>query len=227
VRDGVGTYLRLAPTDDNRKRALRRTVAAGVALAVPAVALVAFCDRPWLAPLGLAAATLALAHIGYERAGREREAVPELLGMVALSAAAPAAAYCATGTLSMQTLGLWVLAALFFCGSVFHVRYVVRRQRARAGPLGGRLRAGWQSLVYHWAALGGAAVLAATDWLPALGFAALLPAVARATGAVACRATGPTAIRRIGFAELAYAILFAAGTIAVLHVAPDGLRAQD
>jgi len=52
--------------------------------------------------------------------------VAELTGTFGLSLAALASAYCQTGRLTAASIALWGLCALFFSGSVFHVRSLVR-----------------------------------------------------------------------------------------------------
>lgn len=134
----------------------------------------------------------------------------EILGMLGLTLVTPAAAYVANRTATAETLELWILAALFFCGSVFRVRYRVRKKKMRIGPLRGRFAAGWPSLAYHGAAV---AVLAGIGFIGSLGAGmslALVPVFAAVAARVFLPSKRIVTVRRVGFEELAQTVVFLA-----------------
>ena len=123
--------------------------------------------------------------------GRQRRdftAGGEVVGILGLALAAPAAEYVVTGTSTEQTIGLYILGAFFFCGSVYHVRYLVRSRKATQGPFSERIRFGGVSLIYHLMVLALTVYLSAVAVvLPPLAPIALVPVTVKALYTVARR----------------------------------------
>lgn len=172
----------------------------------------------WLLLLwGAPALLLAALSVILERGRRDRTTAGELVGVLGLSLVIPAAAYTSSGILSVQTLGLWALGAIFFGGSVFHVRYLVRRRREACQDWYSRLRAGWPSLACHLVGLAVAWGLSSLRALPSLAPLALLPVTAKVLWTVGRRQAERIHIQRIGFTELAHTLLFVALAILSFH----------
>ncbi len=172
-------------------------------------AMLLFKYELWgLLPLaGLASGLVALS-LTLSKVRKARTVVGEIVNVLALTLVLPAAAYCAAGSYVYPTVGLTLMAAIFFCASIFHVRYLVRGGRRQAGSAPERLRAATPSLAYHALGLVAAGALAAFGLLPIAAPLALLPVTLKALRAAAMPARGPTPIRTIGYVELAHTIVF-------------------
>lgn len=161
--------------------------------------------------LGLGAIALFLGALTLllSQRGMEFTAGGEVMGILGLCLAAPAAEYVATGSASMRTVGLYILSLLFFCGSVYHVRYLVRSKKASQGILSQRMKHGWMSIFYHILALAVVVYLSAViSVLPSLAPVALVPVTIKALYVVAHRYETPLQVRQIGYREVAHTIIF-------------------
>jgi len=135
----------------------------------------------------------------------------EAIGVVGLAASAPAAWYVSTGEVWPKGVVLWALCSLYFIGAVMHVEHLIaaRSGRFRTAQLLRRL-----SIAYHLCAVVLAAAVAYTAGLPWLVGTAMVPAWIRAVHPSPGYQHGP--LTRVGRAESAYAVLFAAILIGVL-----------
>jgi len=199
ARHTAALWLRLPAADPRRRGLLLWLAGYGALTGVPVALLLLVYHRWMLLPVGTVAVLAGLILTILERTRRDRSLLGELVGMVGLSSAVPAAACAATGALSGQVLAVWLLAALVFCGGVFHVRHVVRG-REQAGHTGA------VSLLYHLLANLVPLALGTASVLPQWTFLALVPATLRAAWAVAFPRR--ISIRRLGFEELAYGAVF-------------------
>ena len=215
----VGQHAAATALRTRRPSAVAWAVALNGAAAGSVAVLLFVCDRRLLLPVVLAGAALALISLLVQHAHRDRTAWGELIGILGLSTAIPIASLSRTGEPGVAHLGLWLLGLLYFCGSVFHVRFLVRNWRARRGPLGARLRAGWASALYHPTALLAVAGLSALGWAPPWAAVALLPVTLKGLWALRRGGNAPPAIRRLGFIELAHSLLFASLVILTYHMA--------
>jgi len=163
-------------------------LAGSLATAVP---LVAVWRLWWLPAFGAVAAVLAIQPTS-------QSLWRQLLAVAGLTLTAPAAWYVATGTLDYR---LWLLNVLYFVGGVFYVRMhlaaAVARRPVQRAP----------TLVYHAALAAVAAV-----WQP-VGLV-FVPGIARAFVGVV-RLSPTLRIKRLGWTEVAYSVLFAALVIAI------------
>lgn len=125
-----------------------------------------------------------------------------MLHALALAGILPAAAVAASGRITMLTAGLWALCLLFFFSSIARVRFRTRRCSSTA------------LIAFHLAALGAAGLLWQLGIVPPLAAGALLPAAAVALIWARHAGARPTAIRRIGVAELAQTAAFVALCVA-------------
>jgi hypothetical protein len=133
----------------------------------------------------------------------------EIAGIMGLTLAAPAAELVASGELSSQTVGLYVLCLFFFAGSVYHVRYLVRSKKATQGPAGERVKHGLPSIIYHVLILT-IVVLGSTVflWFPPLAPVVFIPVTIKALWTVGHRYKKPLQIRQIGYREVAHTVIF-------------------
>jgi hypothetical protein len=145
----------------------------------------------WLAAFGAVAAPLAFRKT-------EHSVVMQLLAVAGLTLTAPAALYAATGEIGWPAWRMWLLNALYFGGGVLYVKMHVAAAIARRAE---KLRRGAATMIYY----GVLAVVAAFWWPVGLAF---VPAIARAFFGVA-RLTPRLRIKRLGWTEVAYSLVFA------------------
>jgi hypothetical protein len=146
----------------------------------------------WLAAFGVVAAPLAFRKT-------ERSVAMQLLAVAGLTMTAPAAWYAATSKLEYR---LWLLNALYFAGGVFYVKMHIAAAISRKPA--GRL-----PVVIYYGALTG--LLA---WWP-VGLA-FLPVIVRAFVGAA-RVSPVLRIKRLGWTEVAYSIVFAVLLVALIR----------
>jgi len=212
------TALRVRPPQ-RRSAAVAALGLNGLSLGLLAVLIFVYDIRPLLPVVAAGAGPAALSLLVQHR-HRDRTAWGELIGVLGLSSVVPVAAVSRTGTLGPASLGLWLLALLYFSGSVFHVRLLVRNWRARREPFAQRLRAGWASVAYHCAALLVVAGLSAVGWAPPWAAAALVPVTVKALGALRPGGDAPPVIRTLGFIELGHSLVFAGLVVMAYRVGP-------
>jgi hypothetical protein len=147
----------------------------------------------WLAAVGAVAAPLAFRKT-------ERSAVMQLIAVAGLTLTAPAAWYAATGKLDYR---LWLLNVLYFAGGVFYVKMHVATAIAR------RPAQHAATMTYY-----GALAVAAAWWWP-VGLA-FVPVIVRAFVGVA-RLSPVLRIKRLGWTEVAYSIVFAVSLVALIR----------
>jgi hypothetical protein len=91
------------------------------------------------------------------------------VGFIGLSLAAPAASIASSGRFApFEVLGLWLLAAMFFCGSSYSVRIRLKGAYSVTEAVG-----------YHLMALAGVACLTLVTLLPPIALVAILPGGAK------------------------------------------------
>jgi len=150
----------------------------------------------WLAAFGAVAAPLAFHKT-------ERNIAMQLLAVTGLTLTAPAAWYALTGKLDYR---LWLLNVLYFAGCVFyvkmHVAAAIHRQTSK-------LRLGAATMVYY----GALAVVAGFWWPVGLAF---VPVIVRAFLGAA-RLSPALQIKRLGWTEVAYSLVWATILIVVLR----------
>ncbi|MBI4061755.1 MAG: YwiC-like family protein [Elusimicrobia bacterium] len=141
--------------------------------------------------------------------GRRLSALNEAAGVLGLCLGAPAAVYAASFELGPRAWSLWLLCSAFFLGPIFHVKMAALQHRAVGDPAAlprlERMRR--LSAAYHGAALAAVGFWAASGGLPA---AALIPfgAALAKTLARGFRAPERVDFRSLGYAEVAYSVLF-------------------
>lgn len=219
-RHALAAGVRL-PTRDGRRTALFGWAAIFASVAALSLgALLLSSERLLLVPLsGILLASAGVSTVA-EWKRLDRTTWGELLNMLGLSLVVPFVIYATTGRLGPEVLGLWLALALFVCGGVFHVRYLVRG-RVDKGGLRQRLRAGAASALFHAGALVALVALSRVALVPTWTWLALVPNTAKALWPVARPQRTRPAIRRIGFAELAHSLLFLILTILAFRL-PEG-----
>jgi len=165
----------------------------------------------WLAAFGMVAAALAFRRT-------ERSLAMQLIAVAGLTSTAPAAWYAATGSLDRRAWLLWGLNFLYFAGGVFyvkmHVAAAIRRKPLDHGS--DRFALGAATLTYYAGMSGVLVAFAAAHWIPWAALLAYAPVVIRAIAGV-CRLSATLRIKRLGWNEVAYSLVYAMVLIAALH----------
>ena len=155
--------------------------------------------------LGMIAGAAFAAQILLKKLGRTTRMAAEVVGALALTSTAPAAYCVATGHLDARAWALWLVNWLFAADQVHFVW--VRIRGARAAGLSEKLTVGWSflagqillgvmlALAYHF------------SWLPELTLIAFAPVLFRGFAWFATKPQ-PIVVRRLGWTELAHAVVF-------------------
>jgi hypothetical protein len=161
---------------------------------------------PWpVLPLGILGGLVLGIHVVQMRRREARTVLGEILAIVGLTLAAPAAFLVGLDTESARALVLWVLCALFFASSVLHVKSrVLSVQPRRAAERRTMRRA---SAAYHVLLLAALGALAGLGRLHSFYAVAFLPVVARALVALAA-SPGRLDLTRAGILEIVYSLHF-------------------
>lgn len=184
---------------------------AAVFILTASLLLVVF--QKWLLiPLGIGIVLLLSLHLGLVSGRQERHIYGELVGVLGLTATAPAVYYVARGELE-PGIRLWVLALLYFLSGLFYVRMRISRITRRK-EAGSRFS---QFLAYH--LLLPAVLVAGTvgGWIQPLLAFAYIPALVRAFLGIR-PSKGKPNIKRIGYMEVAHTILFLVVFSVVWHL---------
>lgn len=175
------------------------------------IALIALTGLFWegmnrdLIWLGMAAAASFGAQGVLKRRGRSTKVASECVGAMALTVTA-AASYCAaTGRMDARGLGLWLASWLFAANQIHFVWLRIRGMRANG--VGQKLRLGWTFLGGNLLSFGAMLLAYRFGWIPGLVWIAIGPVWVRGV-AWFFKKPQPLVIRRLGWTELAHALLF-------------------
>ena len=144
------------------------------------------------------------------RTGRQidRSVAAELATVIVLAAAAPAAIVVAQGSWPLPAIIAWAACSLFFGSSVFYVKALVGA--ASAASTQGRCNRRQILLMYHLFII--AVVAVASAFLDGVAVTLLVcayvPVVVRAAYGLLTRPAAKLNLKRIGVAEIAYAVWF-------------------
>lgn len=204
-----------------RANALRWSAAFLAFTLVWSAALVILSPNWLLIPLGaLGFASLAV-YLWNSARRAEMTTAGEWTGIAGLALGAPGAYSVSTGRLDTTAVMLYLLNLFYFGGTVFYVKFKVREQPRLvrvSDPWIARLWAGRVTLVYHLLVLALVASFAGLGILPALAPIAFIPVVCKAIGGVV---TSPSPsrlnLRRLGFIELGFTMVFALVILMAYH----------
>ena len=162
-------------------------------------------QNPLLWLIGAAAGVAFVAQAVLRKMGRRTRMLSEIVGTIGLTASAPAVYYVITGKFGITGWMLW-LANLTFAGNQIH--YVqIRIHTAKLVGVRAKLARAW---TFALGQLAMAAVLAVTCWLgwmPWLVLLAFVPLLLRGFYYFVQK-PAPLRVRRLGWNELAQAIVF-------------------
>jgi hypothetical protein len=171
----------------------------------------------WLIPLGVLGAALLIYHWWLVERRREMSARGELAGIFGLALGAPLAYYVSTGTLNGTALGLWIVSALYFGGTVFYIKLKVRQQPKEPAPdrVSERLVKAKACLTYQSVVLTLVSLLVAFERLPALAVLAFVPMTLKVLyGVTHWQDRKSLSLPRLGVIEMVHSAVFAVLIIA-------------
>ncbi len=155
--------------------------------------------------LGTIAGAAFAAQIFLKKAGRATRMAAEVVGALTLTSTAPAAYCVATGRLDAKAWLLWLLNWLFAADQVHFVWLRIRGMRAEG--LRNKLDVGWSFLAGNLLLAGILMLARGLNLLPLVALLAFAPVLIR--GLVwFVQAPRPIVVRRLGWAELAHALVF-------------------
>jgi hypothetical protein len=147
--------------------------------------------------------------------GRRARMSAQVVGTLGLTVTAPAAYYLVTGQLNREAWALWIANFLFAGNQIHFVQ--LRIHSARLGNWSEKFKRG-RSFLMGEVLLAVALLLAwRFGFLPGLAVLAFFPLLLRGT-AWFFEAAKPLLVRRLGWTELAYAVLFGVCLIAGFHL---------
>jgi len=161
-------------------------------------------DLIWLG--GIAGVVFA-AQIFLRKVGKAGRMAGEVVGAIALTATAPAAYYVATGRLEARAWSLWLVNWLFAADQIHFVWTRIRG--ARAYGFSERLALGWSFFSGNILLGAGLALACRQGWLSAFTLIAFVPILIRGLMWFV-KNPQPIRLRRLGWTEMAHAILFGA-----------------
>ncbi len=212
----IGTSVMRAESHEERR--IVRTVAMMLgAIAALALALLLWAGRnSELWPLGAAVAAAFIGQALLKKLGRRARMASEMVGIVGLTAAAPAAYYVITGEFNTTALMLW-LANILFAGDQVH--YVqLRLHTAKVEGFSAKLQRGWGFAVGQ-VLMTAIITLACLDRLmPPIASLAFAPLLFRGWFYF-IQEPGPLVVRKLGWNELKHASAFCVILIATFILA--------
>lgn len=201
----LGNSAMRAQTQEERREVAFVVAYLGTIAALALAMLLWFGHNPLLWPLGAAAGVAFAGQALLKKLGRRFRMLSEIVGTIGLTSSAPAAYYVITGKFGATGWMLW-LANLIFAGDQIH--YVqLRIHTARAQDVREKFARGWSFAV-------GQVVMAAVlllaclrGVLPWIALGAFAPVLFRGWIYFFQR-PAPLVVRRLGWNELAQAIVF-------------------
>jgi hypothetical protein len=171
----------------------------------------------WLIPLGVLSAVLLAYHWWLVERRQEMSARGELAGIFGLALGAPLAYYASMGVIDATAVGLWIVNALYFGGTVFYIKLKVRQQPKEPAPdrVSERLVKAKACLTYQSVALTLIILLVAVERLPALALLAFVPMTMKVLyGATRWQDRKSLSLPRLGVIEIIHSVTFAVLIIA-------------
>lgn len=221
LRTPVEVWMETAPLKAERpaeRRALFLSITAYAVVAAVTLSLLLFGGRArGLLVLGAVAAVAFAIQAGLRKLGRENRLSAQVVGALGLTSSAAGAYYVVTGRLDSTAAALWAANWLFAANQIHYVQ--TRIHNARVTDPREKLVRGRGFLIGQLAT----AVALGLGWraelLPGASSLAFGPVLVRGF-AWFFRGRGPLAIHRLGFTELAHAVVF--GILLILGFQIEG-----
>jgi hypothetical protein len=218
VRFPIDTLIktRKRPNAD-RARLIRWVIIYGLIAVIGGGWLVVIDRLYGLIPLGVLGMALLIYHWWLVERRREMSARGELAGIFGLALGAPLAYYVSRSLLDGTGLGLWLVNALYFGGTVFYIKLKVRQQPREPAPdrVSERLVKAKACLSYQSVVLTLIILLVALHRLPALALLAFVPMTLKVVyGATRWQDRQSLSLPRLGVIEMIHSVVFAVLIIA-------------
>jgi hypothetical protein len=208
VRENFNLLLKLPKGDRRGKFLLISSSIHLILISFTLLPLLIFYRYYLLIPFSLLAVLLTLLSLYLSSKKMELTIPSEILGIFGLSLPIPAFYYILEGKLELESLYLFIFVFLFFSGSVFHVRYLVRQKNILSEKFWVRLTAGKYSLFYHTLFFIFSIYLSRSSLLPEYIYIAILPTLLKSYYFVFKKFDKPIPLKKIGYTELLTSGLF-------------------
>lgn len=209
LRENMSLFLKLRKGDERKKLILKISLICLLILFLTFIPLLIFYKFYLLIPISILAGFITILSFYFSFKRKELTISAEILGILGLSLLLPAFYYISKGYIDKDGLFLFIFAFLFFTGSVFNVRYLVRNKNILSENLLKRLNAGKYSLLYTTLFFLIAIYLSSKNYLSELSYIAVLPALFKSYFFVFRKFDKPLPLKKIGFTELFASIIFA------------------
>ena len=187
---------------------------------IPSLYLILTYHRYGLLIFAAVVGVVAIYSLYLSYTGKELSVTAEVVNIMVLSTVVPAIGYVKKGSFDLSTGAIWVATSLFYLGSIFRVRYLVRDRKILAEALPQRFRANINSLIYHTLSYLIIIFFSMNGLLPRLMIIAFLPTYIRAIYIIIRRYEKPPSVVRIGWSEVFNSVTFVILAIISYH----GLR---
>jgi hypothetical protein len=203
----LGISAMRAETKEERSSVAFVVLYLAIVALLPASMLLWAGQNPLLWLIGGAAGVAFVAQAVLRKMGRRTRMLSEIVGTIGLTASAPAVYYVITGKFGMTGWMLW-LANLIFAGNQIH--YVqIRIHSAKLVGAHAKLARAWTFALGQLAMAAALALTCWLGWMPWLVLLAFVPLLLRGFYYFVQK-PAPLKVRRLGWNELAQAIVFCA-----------------
>jgi hypothetical protein len=201
----LGISAMRAETKEERNSVAFVILYLAIVALLPASMLLWAGQNPLLWLIGGAAGVAFVAQAVLRKMGRRTRMLSEIVGTIGLTASAPAVYYVITGKFGMTGWMLW-LANLIFAGNQIH--YVqIRIHSAKLVGAHAKLARAWTFALGQLAMAAALALTCWLGWMPWLVLLAFVPLLLRGFYYFVQK-PAPLKVRRLGWNELAQAIVF-------------------
>jgi hypothetical protein len=201
----LGISAMRAETKEERSSVAFVVLYLAIVALLPASMLLWAGQNPLLWLIGGAAGVAFVAQAVLRKMGRRTRMLSEIVGTIGLTASAPAVYYVITGKFGMTGWMLW-LANLIFAGNQIH--YVqIRIHSAKLVGAHAKLARAWTFALGQLAMAAALALTCWLGWMPWLVLLAFVPLLLRGFYYFVQK-PAPLKVRRLGWNELAQAIVF-------------------
>ena len=207
VESWLGTSPIKAQTAEERTLVQRMILTIGAAAALSVAALLWDGRNRGLLVIGAIAVLALVVQAAFKKLGRKGRMPAQVIGAIGLTSTAAGAYHVATGRLDHTAIALWVANWLFAADQIHFVQ--LRIHSGRAATFDEKVRTGLPFLLAQIALI--AILLAAirSRFFPVAVAVAFLPVLLRGT-LWFIRGRQPLNVHKLGFSELAQAVLFGA-----------------
>ena len=212
----LDTSVMKAQPRDERVAVAITILGLGALASLSLAALLWSGQNPLLWPIGAAAGAAFLGQALLKQLGRPARMLSEIVGIIGLTASAPAAYYVVTGKFGATAWVLWI-ANLIFAGDQIH--YVqLRIHTARVEGFRAKRKHGWSFAAGQFVMTAGLTVACLFRLMPAIASIAFSPLLFRGWFYFIKR-PAPLVVRKLGWSELSQAVAFCVLFIAAFVLA--------